>query len=569
MGATLIARIAALALGAAFLLAGCQTAPPELVHVFDAAPREVERNDTLIVRGSGYPPGEPGLLQFEGELFRAGTEPERAFSFEAEFSAETDERAVLVVDSRMIAAFTETEEGPRHATFRGTARVSFAPNLEGAPPIQGSGQVVLDVYPASDAAAIDEELEQFYGAEFDLGHSGVQLASLLPDGRLGRAGLEAGDQIVSFCGLSTLRPSDLEPHAGQRGCELQVVPTEAGAPGAPFPAWIDTEGYRPLPARSFRWGLALLVPIALWLGLSQLHWMHTLLWLLGLWRRGKDREGADARRPEPERLPLGFVPFLITSAGFAAIELEPVPALRDLDLLFLFASVALLELATAFLRGGRRERGFSLGRGLLGLFGHVPLQLCLAFTFLAVVVERASLGLSSAHETLSWQGGPWASPTSFLSCLVLATLALGRSTRATPQLLAQSSSLLLLGSVVFLFFGGTRAPSWLEAGASSGLVWFELKFTLAYLVWLIGQRGLGRLRVSLPRATVGRMLLPASGLALVLGPVWLADVWPDWLRDSTRAGLLGLIAAVAVATATLVLTADRSNDGLGTTNPWL
>jgi hypothetical protein len=46
-------------------------------------------------------------------------------------------------------------------------------------------------------------------------------------------------------------------------------------------------------------------------------------------------------------------------------------------------------------------------------------------------------------------------------------------------------------------------------------------------------------------------------------------VWPEWLRDSTRAGLAALIAAVVVATVALVLTRDRSNDGLGTTNPWL
>ena len=437
------------------LVAGCDTAPPDLVRVFDASPREVEHNDRLIVRGAGYPPGESGLLQLRGTLYRAASEPEESFSFESELTSESDERAVVVVDQRLIDAFTNTEDGPRHATFRGTATVSFAANVEGAPPIQGSGKIALDVYPGSVAdMESSDELAQFYGAELGLGPDGVLVKSLLPNGRLAHAALEVGDQIVSFAGLSTLRPADLEPFAGQRSAEIEVLAEDADTSATPVASWVDTTGYRPLPARPFRWGLALLVPLALWLLLSHAGLSHTLLWLFGLWRSGKDREGSDARRPPKERLPLGFLPFLLTSVCFAVSEIDLIPTLGDLDLLLLYASVALLELAVAFLRGGRRERGFSVGRAILSLFGQVPLQLTLALAFLALVVERATLGLSSVHDTFSWQGGPWASPTSFLSCFVLLTLALGRSTRATPQVLAQASSLLLLGGVVLLFFGG-------------------------------------------------------------------------------------------------------------------
>lgn len=559
-----------LTLSLVLALTSCRADPPDLVHVFDATPREVERNDSLVVRGSGYPPGETGLLELDGTLHRAGAEPDRSFSFTAELTSETDERAVVLVDDRMVAAFTQSEDGARHATFRGTATVAFPAGLEGAPPIQGKGAVVIDVYPtgASEDSRSDD-LERFYGAEFGLGTAGIVVQALVPDGRLHRAAVEAGDQILSFEGLSALRPSDLEPFPGQRAAALQVRSAEAGEHATGVATWVDTEGYRPLPARPFRWGLALVIPTALWLCLSHAPFMHTLLWLLGLWSRGKDREGADARQARPERVPLGFVPFLATSACFAASDLELIPALGDLDLILLYASVALLEFAIAFLRGGRRAGGFSPWRGALALFAHLPLQLCVALAFLALAVERASLGLSNPHDTFSWQGGPWGSPTSFLVCFVLGTLAFGRSTRATPEVLSQSSSLLLLGGLVVLFFGGTDAPSWIRAGKSSGLLWFELKFTLAYLGWLFAQRGLERLRVSLPPTVVSRLLLPVAVLALALGPVWLADVWPEWLRDCVRAGLAGTIAAFLVATAALVLGRDRSNDGLGTTNPWL
>src|SRR5690606_29079922 len=134
----------------------------------------------------------------------------------------------------------------------------FAPGIEGAPPIHGSGDVVLDVYPKEAVEA--PELGAFLGAELRPGSQGLQIVSLVPEGRLARAGAKALDHVVSMDGLSVLGESDLEPRAGQRTARVGIAPDGAAATDAPLLLSVDVSGYKPLPAADFRWTLAWIVP---------------------------------------------------------------------------------------------------------------------------------------------------------------------------------------------------------------------------------------------------------------------------------------------------------------------
>jgi hypothetical protein len=542
----------------------CEPSPPPLLQVFDLKPKQVENNDTLLVRGAGYPPGETGVLEFEGVVHRTGSEPETRFRFETLAKSESDERVVVQVDPEFVQAFTQTEHGPRHATFRGRATVSFAPGIEGAPPIHGSGNLVLDVYP--EGAKETPELENFYGAQLRPGAVGLEVASLLPDGRLARAGAQMGDHIVTMDGLSVLGASDLEPHAGQRIARLGVTAPGALSTETPTLLTVEVEGFKPRPASDFRWALALVVPVALWLLVSQSRFAHALSWFLTLLVRREDRDGNPWVREQSERLPSGFAAFLSVSALFAAIRLNVSPALGDLSLALLYALIAMLELVGAFLSGGRSGRRWSPLRASAAVFRHLPLQLTLALTFLAIVLQRASLGLDSR---VTGPTGPWASPSELLACLVIAVLAFGRgeqtSSRDFASDLRRLSSLLLVGTLVGVFFGGALATS----TETRAVAWAQLELSIGYVVWLLTQRIIGKTRLGDVAVLTPRVLLPSAALATVLAPIWLAEVWPDWLRDSARLGLVASVVVATVAPLLLGWARRRARQGETFVNPWI
>jgi NADH:ubiquinone oxidoreductase subunit H len=575
------------------LLASCKPAAPELIDIFDLSPAQVETDDTVVLRGSGYPPGEAGVLELKGMVSRAGVDDE-PLKLSVAVRSETEERVVWNMAPKLVETFTSTEEGQRHATFRGTATLAFAPARQGAPPIHGSAAVVLDVFPpkaAAEAVLADRELLEFYGAELSRAGQGVKVTSVVPEGRLARAGVQATDVIVSFGGLRAHTPSDLLPKAGQREARIEILREPFSAGQAPAVLGVNVEGYRPQLARRWQWGLALLGALGALLILAQSRWAQALGFFKTRLVAARNTTHELQRRSEAhkeERLPRGFSGFLAVSALFAAVKLDLLPRAKDLDLALLYFALATLDFVAAFLAAGVQRNRWSLWRALLGWVHCLPRQLALMLALLAVVLERGSLALPLDPRASSLKLQAFVSPCAFVAALTLLALALSQRFASRPDgsgtgrrvklsaaeravsALGGVSSLLLLATTQVLLFSGFGVP-WLGQQGSRVLpvIVFQVQFTLVYVGSLLLERslpGVGR------KSVLGldlRLLLPMAALSLVLAPIWLADVWAPWIRECVS---LGLKLGVGLLFSGLLLALLRARGRTWvaqSVNPWL
>lgn len=563
------------------LLSGCEPRTPELLQLFDATPKQVEVHDSLVLRGAGFPPGEVGVVELYGVVHHSGTEAKARFSWDARVQSETEERAVLEVDEAMVSAFTQTDDGPRHATFRGQATLSFAPNLRGAPPIRGEANIVLDVFPPKDAmegTPSSEEISEFYGAEFRRSPLGVEVTSVVAEGRLARAQVAAGDHVLSFDGLSALNPTDLEPRAGQARAVLELSQKTAHPSAAPTVLGVDVAGYRPQRARLWKWGLALLAPFSILLLLSHARFAHALGVLLS---SATTRAKASALRllekpVENAHVPDGFAAFLGVSVVFAAMQLDLLGGLSSVDLVVCYVAAASLELVGAFLGGGTRRSRWSLWKACGTTWRSLPLHLTLALALLSPVLEHGTLSLASPGHDAHWHIAAFASPGGFLACCVLVALGLGSrewaphgvDQRGLLPFMRSASALLIIGAAIAAFFGGWTTPGWLSGGPTVALVWFELKLTFGYILWLSATRSFGENARFGFAGWVAGGLLPLSLCSVLLTPVWLADVWEDWVRQAVQWTLVGTTLLLALG-ALAALATRRRRATQSTINPWI
>lgn len=384
-------------------LTGCQEdVMPELVKVTDVVPREAEVGDRLEITGAGFPQGRTARVTFKGELRRPGERP-RSASIGAEGMVTSQSRIELVMTDALEAAFCDRGDAASHTTFVGTIQVAFAGAARGAPPIAGVLEdATLDLRPTSVRAHKMAELTRegkataaWLGVELEPGSGRLAVKRVAPGSVGARAGLVAGDSILSVDGLKARELADLAT-AEERAVQVRVL---SGEPPREYVREVPVDGLHARIPRDLGLALGIVtasVLVALLL-FAPLPWTGDL----------------DERVGERLRRPLGAAQLAWESS--LALARTPTSIAR-------LATLAVLAIGLAVLgRLGIVVQGDVLGLCALSLgallvavaasAGSVPRAALVgreAWKLGALLVAAHAAGSLSTHEIVRGQGGlPW------------------------------------------------------------------------------------------------------------------------------------------------------------------
>jgi hypothetical protein len=212
---------------------------------------------------------------------------------------------------------------------------------------------------------------------------------------------------------------------------------------------------------------------------------------------------------------------------------------------------------------------------------------------LVTVLEhgRASVWELASPQTIDPRTfGAFVSPSSFLVAAGLGSTAIGLAlcnyapdagmghrfwskVNALSRGFGDMAALLVGATLIAVFFGG-----WSLRLESSGVLsvsealGFQARFTLFYAGFVVLRRWVPEAPVESLELLGMRFLLPLAVAALLLLPVWGADVWPAWMRTATKTLLL-CVTALLLTGVPLILLALRRLAGakLRTSglNPWI
>ncbi len=394
------------------LATGCDGDPPlSLLTLRDVAPRDVEVGERIEISGAGFPRGRSARVVMRGVLHRAGRVPFTGFEARAEAVVVSENAIELVYDARLQSLLCGPGDTAVHTTFRGQVTVAFAAAVPGAPPASATlPGVVLDLRPppggATAIALMRAEGDRFLetsgivierAASAGSGATGLLVENVRADSAADRAGMLAGDLLVSFDGVHVRSPADAVPPSAARRANVGV--RRGGDP---------TERVLTLPVAGYR-ARTSVAPIAL---------VTLLAALVGFW--------LFAPVPRTLRWMARRVPFGIASHGGAwtYVPLIAIPitvatplALRELagiepDLV----SIALATLAASLVLHGLTAEG-GVGASIrAALAGSLPLVPA------AVAVGAAGLFTGAARMTEASQvQGAW--PWEFVALRGFASLA--------------------------------------------------------------------------------------------------------------------------------------------------
>lgn len=562
------------------VLAGCASDTPRLLSVTQVTPNAVEVGDEWAIAGEGFVERAPASIVFEGSISRPGLEPAKVT---VETSAHATSQSVLTIplNAALVSAFLGSND-VRHATFRGSVSVAFAPRLAGAPPITGVLEsVVLDVFrgdptPLPDSPSL--KLIARFGWQLEPNAEGEMcIQSVNPSAT--PSPLVMGDCVLRFGELNVFGLQDFAVPAFVH--ELPVTIKRDGTL-EPRVVSLGIEGLQAPEPERWRWALAFVAITAIVvLGCKSPLSAAFALLEAKLGRRSKHRRARGQRH-------FGFGSFLLVSTAFAACRVGLLKSGRDFDVLLLYGgSLPLLWLGSVVSVGS--ERRWSFGSMFSSLLANSALTLTTAAALGMAVLNNASLSLSDA--SLAQGAGPlryliFSSPGAYLTGLALlssAALVLVGEAR-TPR--AQSSAgtrlrvhlgralweahaWIVLGLFVALYAGGWQWPSaWHAATPLKELGVFQLKFSVLYLsfVWL--RFSLGPItRIGIQPVFL-RWTLPLATAGAVLHLFWSASEWPSWLSAATT---LALASGTSLLVLLLVLRlrGERNEAALASVNPWL
>jgi len=247
-----MSKISVTALGLALLMVGgCVdgSASPDLVSATGVSPQSVELGDTLQVAGRGFPEGVPARLSFHGDLFRAGKPPQRNVDIVVRTQDTSKDAISLLINDEVERAFCGSGDLASHATFRGDITVAFSARSAGMAPVTGRlRDVSLQVQPKIGSYQVERERQRV--ADEALKFLGLTLSDSSPtdcctvlgaQGRALLAGLNPGDHILDFDGVTVSRASDLVPSGRNRSARLSI--RREGAQ-TPIVRNIDVQGFR-------------------------------------------------------------------------------------------------------------------------------------------------------------------------------------------------------------------------------------------------------------------------------------------------------------------------------------
>jgi hypothetical protein len=570
-------RIAQLSL--AWVVVGCsEPAGPSLLKVTDLSPRSVEPGDVIELKGSGFPEGKAATVTLEGTLYRAGLPNVADYRVTFEARGESNRQVSFTLGDEIDEALAEGDGHTAHGTFRGRALVSFAPRIAGAPPISGElADLSLELFSSGGsserASEVDDarRLTELLGVTLEPSERTLKIGNVVP-GRAQRAGLVAGDVILSANGVSVFETTDLLPARQEREVQLVVKRSDTIRP---WPVRLSIDGFSPLLPAAFSWVLAVVVMMVAWLVL--LFSTVRSNGLLSIWSIANPRPKAHT----------GGAWWLAGLIGLGCAVLDTAPlggAIARLQYTVALLGILLLRPLVGFLAHRGQTRGFPLRRATGDAFKIQVLELCVLLSLWPVLLHTGGLGpleLRAAQgawplQWLAFRSVPTAltAVLFLMSCLYDASgreeepLLAVRSGVAGRGLLRWDSALVFLKCALFvtLFLGGgwhsSPALRWLS------LLIFGVKYVLLTAIVLHVRSRLGhpsRSTVSQSFYFVFLLSVLAGGLLLLAGR-WGGIPLVEWLRQSVPLAL-----TLTALAGLLLLGRSRSVAPVRGTviNPWL
>ncbi len=535
------------------LLAGCQAVggSPHLIELDELTPHRLGAGETVELHGQGFPEGRRARITFDGELARAGHEPQRV-EISAFAESSSPHTLALVLDRRLEHEFCGAEAS-QHTTFRGSVQAAFAPRAAGAPPVTGElAEVVLDLVPQAPLAEIDQRAREgqrfteFSGLLVAAESRGLSVKGVMPRSRAESAGVLAGDIITELDGVHVLSMEDFVPAAEAERSRLVV---RRAAQKEPLALALDSQGFRPRSPEQLVPAVALLVIGLLLALILKSPAGRAITWI----ERRIVREAAAIRiRAFARELPhsagasLGVV---LTAGAFASIALGRPLVAAELDLPIVLACVTTSLLVGCLLDGGRPRIGFleRLKVLLSVALQQLPIVLSLCVMALGAGSVRA-FDLVAVQGAAPWRYGAFASPLALAAFLVFVAALVPRVSSGSASAVLRAAEWVhlmaacCLGALVF--GGGYRLPGVSLAAPSLtlqalGAAVLCLK-AFALLAAVLGLRAvLGRIdaRQALPLTL--RWLVPVAALVVVLTRVWA--------HFSARSGLASAQGALGYA----------------------
>jgi NADH dehydrogenase len=564
------------------LLQGCGRDAPNLLTLGGIEPPAVEAGDEWTLTGEGFVERAVARVVFAGSVSRAGFASQTE-SISAETVTVSQGALQLELDAPLVDAFLGSDLAVRHATFRGTVSVAFAPRTPGAPPVMGVlNDVVLDVFRGDPTPGPDEassRLVRRFGWQLEPNADGEMCVTGLSEPRE-PGPLVVGDCALRFGELNVFGVADLAPMAFADSARLLI--RRDGALG-PQLVELDVSGLQEPQPELWRWALGLVGIVVLVL-LACTTPLGTALAVVESSLRARGRRRRTGHHLERR---LGFAPFLVVSVAFGAAHMGLFRGATDYDVLLVYCGALPLLWLSGLVHGS--DGRWTLGGALETLVGNAALSVSSALAVCIPVLHHASLSLNQASllqgaSPLGFFG--FSSPGAYLAGAALLLCALlvlltghvpGRAQGAAVRLRAHIARALtethcwaLLGLFVILYAGGWQVPGeWRSQNPWRELAAFQLKFSLAYLLFTALRVRVPTMTGAMLRPVYWRWLLPLGATGAVCHLVWVAGQWPDWLQSATAVILCtGSITLLALAIPRLYRPA-RSEPAVAAINPWL
>ncbi len=483
----------------------------DLLTVLDVTPRDVDLGDRIEIIGVDFPEGKPAKIIFEGDLHRPGRPTQEDVSIEVDAMSASSSRISFTLSQGLHDRLAGVGNEAVHTTFRGNVLVSFPSTLPDGVKreVTGVRDVVLDIRPPTMRRGIIEARER--KGEKVLAALGIEVAKQAPTSggfeveavsedpntnAAKNAGIQPGDILVSFDGVSIDTKADFVPSGSSRYADVGVMRN-----GKVQYRQVEVSNIaQGVPADLVGAGILLLVALLI-VGVFMSPTAGVITWVerrvsgrvqsrIGPNRAGpqgflqwvadgiksilkEDLIPAEADRPLFRLAP--YLVFVGVSATFVVMPFGEHLIAADLDIGILFV-VAVTSLVTIGLMTGgwASNNKWSMLGGIRSAAQIISYEIPAAVAIVCIVMMTGSLSMQDiirAQGGLPWDWYMFRNPVTFLLFFLYFTTALAEGNRA-PFDLPEAESELVAGysteysgmRYVFFFFG-----EWANVFVMSGI----------------------------------------------------------------------------------------------------
>jgi NADH-quinone oxidoreductase subunit H len=261
----------ALALASLVGLSGCaaDNSAPELLHVLDVAPRDVDVGDRIEVLGTNLPTGEAreAKVTFRGQLRRPGQPPVEGVEITVDRAQVSTDKVTMIFTEGLQSQLCGRGDDAIHTTFDGDVIVTL-PSAQGGVPVQGTVRNITLNFrsPTPRRAMLESRAKEGARALRFLGlgvsadspaSGGLLVTEVTPESPANRAQILPGDLIATFEGAKVMSIGDMSPSGSER---LPTIGVQRGSAPA-VDKQISLEGYDVRPPADLL-GAALVLAVA-------------------------------------------------------------------------------------------------------------------------------------------------------------------------------------------------------------------------------------------------------------------------------------------------------------------